>query len=278
MTSRSAQASRCACARRRGASRRPAPRPSANPHDLAPGGTETRRRGFHGRVPGPARLRAVLEAGARPGPPRVLRSGHGRRRVGSDELDGHERFAVVGHDRGSYAAYRMALDHPDRVTRLAVLDGVPIVEALERADARFAEAWWHWFFVSSDHAERVITADPIAWYQPDRSRMGAENHEDLVAAITDPATVRAMPRTTAPACTSTGLTRGQPRLRGNSSGAPPSRPGPASTTWKTSTAIQWPSGDPGAPRGSSGRWTSPATTWRRTAPISSLDPGTVPRV
>ena len=73
---------------------------------------------------------------------------------------GHERFAVVGHDRGSYVAYRMALDHPDRVTRLAVLDGVPIVEALERADARFAEAWWHWFFFSSDHAERVITADP----------------------------------------------------------------------------------------------------------------------
>ncbi|MGA8979129.1 MAG: alpha/beta hydrolase, partial [Pedococcus sp.] len=81
---------------------------------------------------------------------------------------GHERFAVVGHDRGSYVAYRTALDHPDNVTKLAVLDGVPIVEALERADARFAELWWHWFFFSSAHAVRVVNADPIAWYRPDR--------------------------------------------------------------------------------------------------------------
>lgn len=105
---------------------------------------------------------------------------------------GHDRFAVVGHDRGSYVAYRTALDHPDVVTALAVLDGIPIVEALERADARFAEAWWHWFFFASPHAERVITADPLAWYRPDPLAMGQENHDDLVAAVSDPATVRAM--------------------------------------------------------------------------------------
>ena len=105
---------------------------------------------------------------------------------------GHERFAVVGHDRGSYVAYRTALDHPEKVTRLAVLDGVPIVEALERADARFAELWWHWFFFASDHAVRVVNADPIAWYQPDRLSMGEENYQDMVAAITQPGTVRAM--------------------------------------------------------------------------------------
>jgi haloacetate dehalogenase len=105
---------------------------------------------------------------------------------------GHERFGIAGHDRGGYVAYRAALDHPDRVDRLAVLDSVPIVEALERADARFAELWWHWFFFSSDQAERVITADPLAWYRPDRDRMGEENYADLVAAVTHPATVRAM--------------------------------------------------------------------------------------
>ena len=54
---------------------------------------------------------------------------------------GHETFAVVGHDRGSYVAMRTALDHPDAVTHLAVLDCIPIVEHLERADARFATAW-----------------------------------------------------------------------------------------------------------------------------------------
>lgn len=105
---------------------------------------------------------------------------------------GHQRFAVVGHDRGSYVAYRTALDHPDRVERLAVLDSVPVVEALERADARFAELWWHWFFFASEHAERVITADPLAWYHPDADAMGVENHADLVRAISQPDTVRAM--------------------------------------------------------------------------------------
>lgn len=105
---------------------------------------------------------------------------------------GHEHFAVIGHDRGSYVAYRTALDFPRRVTRLAVLDSVPIIEALERADARFAEKWWHWFFFSSPHAERVINADPLAWYQPDPALMGQANYDDMVAAMTDPLTVRAM--------------------------------------------------------------------------------------
>lgn len=106
---------------------------------------------------------------------------------------GHDTFAIAGHDRGCYVAYRTALDAPDRVTRLAVCDGVPILEALERADARFAEQWWHWFFYgASPHAERVITADPLAWYRPDEARMGAENHRDMVAAVTNPLTVRAM--------------------------------------------------------------------------------------
>ena len=54
---------------------------------------------------------------------------------------GHERFAVAGHDRGCYVAMRLALDHPAAVRRLAVLDGVPIGEALARADARFAARW-----------------------------------------------------------------------------------------------------------------------------------------
>src|SRR5689334_17831813 len=71
---------------------------------------------------------------------------------------GHERFAVVGHDRGSYVAYRTALDWPDRVSKLVVIDSVPAVEALERADAKFAAAWWHWWFFAQQEkpAERVI--------------------------------------------------------------------------------------------------------------------------
>jgi haloacetate dehalogenase len=107
---------------------------------------------------------------------------------------GHERFAVVGHDRGAYVALRCALDHPASVTALAVLDAVPIGEAVARADAKFASAWWHWFFFGQTEkpAERVISADPEAWYRPNRELMGDENYADYLRAIHDPEVVHAM--------------------------------------------------------------------------------------
>jgi haloacetate dehalogenase len=102
---------------------------------------------------------------------------------------GHARFALAGHDRGCYVAMRLALDHPAAVSHLAVLDGVPIGEALARADARFAARWWHWFFLgqTAKPAERVILADPDAWYG-----LGPDTHPDVRAALHDPATVHAM--------------------------------------------------------------------------------------
>src|SRR3954471_12015621 len=102
---------------------------------------------------------------------------------------GHRRFAVAGHDRGCYVAMRLALDHPGAVTHLAVLDGVPIGEALARADARFAALWWHWFFLgqTAKPAERVINADPQAWYG-----LGDAVPPEEQEAIYDPATVHAM--------------------------------------------------------------------------------------
>ncbi len=107
---------------------------------------------------------------------------------------GHERFAVAGHDRGCYAAFRTALDHSRRVERLAVLDGVPVIEALERCDEQFARAWWHWFFLGQPGkpAEDWINRDPEAWYTADREKMGPENHDDWLRAINDPETVRCM--------------------------------------------------------------------------------------
>lgn len=110
---------------------------------------------------------------------------------------GRRRFAVAGHDRGCYTAFRMALDHPDRVERLAVLDGIPIIEALERCDARFAAAWWHWFFYARpDIPERVIGADPLAWYGASiaacRQHLGEKAAAELQAALTDPDVIRGM--------------------------------------------------------------------------------------
>lgn len=57
---------------------------------------------------------------------------------------GFSTFAVVGHDRGGRVAYRMALDHPDTVTHLAVLDILPTGMAWEKADARMMLGYWPW--------------------------------------------------------------------------------------------------------------------------------------
>ncbi len=79
---------------------------------------------------------------------------------------GYERFAVAGHDRGARCAYRMALDHPERVERLAVLDVIPTVDMYERTDMRMALGAWHWFFLAQpfDLPERLLAADPEGFY------------------------------------------------------------------------------------------------------------------
>ena len=106
---------------------------------------------------------------------------------------GYQRFAVIGHERGSYTAFRTAMDHPETITHLGILDGVPILEALERCNAQFATKWWHWFFFGQlEKPEQVILADPDRWYGGTAEAMGAEAYEDYQAAIHDPATVHGM--------------------------------------------------------------------------------------
>jgi haloacetate dehalogenase len=85
---------------------------------------------------------------------------------------GFERFAVAGHDRGGRVAYRLALDHPDRVSRLAVLDILPTSEHFRRADMQFGLGYWHWFFLAQrfDVPERIIGADPLRFFTRDWAR------------------------------------------------------------------------------------------------------------
>ncbi len=75
---------------------------------------------------------------------------------------GYEKFFLVGHDRGARCAYRLALDHPERVLKLAVLDIVPTGDAFRRTDSRLALAYWVWFLLAQPHdvPERVIGANP----------------------------------------------------------------------------------------------------------------------
>jgi haloacetate dehalogenase len=108
---------------------------------------------------------------------------------------GFDRFAVCGHDRGGRVGYRMALDHPERVTRLAVLDIVPTGEVLMRADRAFGLGYWHWFFLAqpAPMPERMIGADPDAYYRHfDADFFDPEAVAAYRRAADDPDTIRAM--------------------------------------------------------------------------------------
>jgi haloacetate dehalogenase len=95
---------------------------------------------------------------------------------------GFERFAVVGHDRGGRVGYRMALDHPERVEKLAVLDILPTYEHYRLTDMRFAMAYWHWFFLTQPHPlpEKLIGGDPDWFFK--RNWPGADEPPDFFAA------------------------------------------------------------------------------------------------
>nr|WP_314559632.1 alpha/beta hydrolase [uncultured Pseudomonas sp.] len=77
-------------------------------------------------------------------------------------LLGHERFAVLAHDRGARVAHRLALDHPAAVKRLMLLDIAPTLAMYRQTDEAFARAYWHWFFLirPAPLPERLIEADP----------------------------------------------------------------------------------------------------------------------
>jgi haloacetate dehalogenase len=114
---------------------------------------------------------------------------------------GFPRFSVAGHDRGGRVAYRLALDHPDRVERLAVLDILPTGTVWERADARFALAYWPWSLLAQAEPlpERLIGAAPDAvldnalggWGSPP-AVFGPEVRAAYVEALSDPAHVHAI--------------------------------------------------------------------------------------
>jgi haloacetate dehalogenase len=114
---------------------------------------------------------------------------------------GFRRFSIAGHDRGGRVAYRLALDHPDRVDRIAVLDVLPTLEVWERADARFALGFWPWSLLAQPEPlpERLVGAAPDAivddaldrWGSA-REAFGPEVRTAYIDALRDPAHVHAI--------------------------------------------------------------------------------------
>jgi haloacetate dehalogenase len=114
---------------------------------------------------------------------------------------GFSRFSVVGHDRGARVSYRMALDHPDRIERLTLLDIIPTGEAFRRADARLALSYWPWSLLAQPEPlpERLITADPeivvddaLGNWGSDRASFPPEIRAAYIEALRDPQTVHAI--------------------------------------------------------------------------------------
>jgi haloacetate dehalogenase len=129
--------------------------------------------------------------------------GYGESRIGSYSkramaaavaalMERFGEYCAVGHDRGVYVAHRLAVSHG--ASRLVVLDGVPVAHALADCDAKFAAAYWHWFFFAQEAkpAEEWISRDPLAWYKADPEAMGPENYADWKAAVLQPEVVAGM--------------------------------------------------------------------------------------
>jgi len=111
---------------------------------------------------------------------------------------GFDRFRIGSHDRGARVAHRLALDHPQRVERLAMLDIVPTIEHLERTDMNFALGYWHWFFLAqrAPLPETMIGANPEEWFFLHTSRepkgrdfFAPDALADYLDALRDPATI-----------------------------------------------------------------------------------------
>ncbi len=114
---------------------------------------------------------------------------------------GFGRFMVAGHDRGGRVAYRMALDHPETVSKLAVLDIIPTEAAWDRADSRLALAFWPWSLLAQPEPlpERLLAAAPdavvdnaIAGWGSAPDAFPAEVRKAYIDALRDPAHIHAI--------------------------------------------------------------------------------------
>ena len=92
---------------------------------------------------------------------------YSKRATANDQIQlmkhlGFDQFYLVGHDRGGRVGHRMALDHPEAIKKLVVMDIAPTYAMYKTTDMEFAQAYYHWFFLIQEHdlPEKMIGADP----------------------------------------------------------------------------------------------------------------------
>jgi haloacetate dehalogenase len=114
------------------------------------------------------------------------RSNYSFRAMAADQLGlmrrlGFERFHLVGHDRGGRTGHRLALDHPDAVLSLTVMDIVPTYAMFMDTSRKVAGSYWHWYFLSQPEPfpERMIGNDPDFFYETCLIGWGATNISDF---------------------------------------------------------------------------------------------------
>jgi haloacetate dehalogenase len=125
---------------------------------------------------------------------------YSKRTMALDQIEvmrqlGFERFFVAGHDRGGRVGYRMALDHPERVLKLAVMDIVPTYEAYSRGGMAFGLGYWHWFFLAQPYPmpENMLGANPDNYYfHNTRHLFDPEALADYLRCVHNPETIHAM--------------------------------------------------------------------------------------
>ena len=143
---------------------------------------------------------ALATCAACPGAPTVDHLPHSKFSMARDMAElmawlGHDAYGVVAHDRGARVAHQLALDYPDRVSRLVVMDIVPTIEHFERTDMSFALGYYHWFWFAQPHPfpEALISAAPAIWFHAHTARetkeigfFRAEALAEYLAAAHDP--------------------------------------------------------------------------------------------
>ena len=133
-------------------------------------------------------------------------SNYSKREMARDQVEvmrqlGFNSFYLCGHDRGARVSHRLAVDHPEAVKRVMLLDISPTLAMYEQTTMEFARAYWWWFFLiqPAPFPESMIAAAPetylqkkIGWGHAGMSAFTAETYAAYLSYVSDPATMHAM--------------------------------------------------------------------------------------